>query len=379
MTRDLTGLIDNLASGPTGLVVGGLVGLLLSVMFEEPLRRLIRRTRRVWRRVLPRRRSTPSTTHFTWGGIRTTFLLVEGSGEEVIDEQRVRTRVLPGRLKPPPTVEAWREEVIREQRARRRAGRPHFWNGESYAIERFTVTRSPREEEPEVTLTFRETDYFTFLAVQQLDRDLGDGTTLRQTYLDGRNPVDEVPTFMSCSLGMNMAVVTADDRLIFSRRSADVGSRPGSWNSSANEALSKIDADGRRGPSLYGAARRGMREELAFQEDEYSIDLLGFGIDCGKHQWAALFIAELHSVTAAEFTERATRGVSDKWEHQTFDTAPFEVRQVMRYLHHPDRRHAWAPTAPALFYLALVHRHGRHAVERATRRERRRLRSRGIG
>ncbi|MEW1699852.1 hypothetical protein [Streptomyces sp. NPDC091278] len=38
---------------------------------------------------------------------------------------------------------------------------------------------------------------------------------------------------------------------------------------------------------------------------------------------------------------------------------------VAGYLLHTDRVHRWAPTAPALFHLALVHVHGRAAVERA--------------
>jgi hypothetical protein len=62
---------------------------------------------------------------------------------------------------------------------------------------------------------------------------------------------------------------------------------------------------------------------------------------------------------------RLSRGVADRWEHQTIDYVPFRAATVAGYLLHTDRIHRWAPVAPALFYLALVHVHGRATVERA--------------
>ncbi|MFJ6753894.1 MULTISPECIES: hypothetical protein [unclassified Streptomyces] len=47
---------------------------------------------------------------------------------------------------------------------------------------------------------------------------------------------------------------------------------------------------------------------------------------------------------------------------------------MTRYLLRPDRIHRWAPVAPALFHLALVHVHGRASVERAEAQALRRLR-----
>lgn len=374
--EELVDLLNAASSGPVGLLVGGLVGsvlgLLFAALFEEPLKRVLHR--RIRRLGSIKKRTAPARgDHFSWGRIRVPFLVIEGSGEETIDEQRVKTQVMQGKLQVPDQVREWRAEIEKEQLRNRRTQQAHFWNGPKYAIERFTVSRTPLDEDPEIFFRMRESDYFTFMAAQQLDRDLGDGTTLRERYLVGKDPVDEVPAFMSSSLGTNIAVVTADGMVIFSKRSGRVGSRPLAWNSSANEALSKIDSDGRSGPSLYGAARRGLREELALQEDEYDINLLAIGMDLDKHQWAAMFVAETYVLTGSEFLERVTRGISDKWEHQTFELAPFTVKGVFRFMHDPQRIDAWSPTAPALFYTSLVHRHGRHIVERVTRRETRRL------
>ncbi|HEY2764095.1 MAG TPA: hypothetical protein VGJ13_08810, partial [Pseudonocardiaceae bacterium] len=70
----------------------------------------------------------------------------------------------------------------------------------------------------------------------QLDRPLLDGTTLRQRYLDGRD-VTTVPAFLACSFGVNVAVITKDDRLVITLRNADLGSGRNEWNSSANEGF----------------------------------------------------------------------------------------------------------------------------------------------
>ncbi|MBC9730758.1 hypothetical protein [Streptomyces sp. TRM68367] len=52
---------------------------------------------------------------------------------------------------------------------------------------------------------------------------------------------------------------------------------------------------------------------------------------------------------------------------------PFRPADVIRHLLRPDRVRRWAPVAPALFHLALVHTHGRSAVERAETHAVRRL------
>jgi hypothetical protein len=41
---------------------------------------------------------------------------------------------------------------------------------------------------------------------------------------------------------------------------------------------------------------------------------------------------------------------------------------VTRFIFHQDRVGLWSPTAPGLFYLALVNKYGRVAVERESAR-----------
>ena len=302
------------------------------------------------------------TEAFRWGPFWTPVIIVEGDGANVVAEDSVRVIVDRQKMDLPPELESWKEEVEADQEARRRRGDSHFWNGKSYAIDKVTISRKIDTEEPIVFLRLRHCDYYTFLATQQFDRAFPDGTTLRSRYLDERDPFS-VPAFMSSSLGTNIAVITADQQLIFSRRSRTVGSHPGYWNSSANEALSRdIDSAGRNSPNLYDVARRGLREELTLEAGEYRLDMLALTVD-HRNQWGALFVAELLSVTGQEFLARRSRGVADKFEHDGHHLEPFDTYSVVKFMFAPERRDLWAPTAPALFFLTLVSRFGRLSVE----------------
>ncbi|GGX44499.1 hypothetical protein [Streptomyces chryseus] len=122
---------------------------------------------------------------------------------------------------------------------------------------------------------------------------------------------------------MNVAAVTADDMLVVSRRSDRVRMAPGVWNSSVNEGLSRlIDSSGRNAPDLYAVAPRGMREELSLELNEYSLGLLAFVLDVDKRHWSAHFYARLGTLTREGIQARMSRGVADRWEHQTPDSFP---------------------------------------------------------
>ncbi|MER8236184.1 hypothetical protein ACIRQY_23310 [Streptomyces sp. NPDC101490] len=350
-------------------IVGAVIGMLFAVLFQQPLQDSWFKVRRRWSAVLRSRRfrdePDASWATFALGPLRTSALIVEGDGETPISPPSVHIQVLDDEVVLPSEITHWREEIEAESARLRAEGKNPIWNGPRYAVESFAVSRTPLDEQPEVRLRLRPTDYYTFLAAQQLDRRLPDGTTLRSRYLDPDRPL-EAPAFLQCSLGVNIAVVTADDLLVVSRRSDQVRMAPGTWNSSVNEGVSRhIDSSGRSAPVLHSVAQRGMREELALEPHEYSLELLAFVLDVEKRQWSAHFYARLHDLTAQGLRSRLSRGVADRWEHQTIDLVPFRAATVAGYLLHTDRVHRWAPTAPALFHLALVHVHGRAAVERA--------------
>ncbi|WP_328398890.1 hypothetical protein OHS70_18505 [Streptomyces sp. NBC_00390] len=359
-------------------VVGAVLGIVFATLFQQPLQdawfKVRRRSTRAVRRLRSRGEdSGPSWTTFSLGPLHTPALIVEGDGESTIGAEAVHIQVVDEEVDLPPDMAGWRNEIEAESaRLQAENGTP-VWNGQRYAVEALDVSRTALEEQPEVHLRLRPTDYYTFLAAQQLDRRLPDGATPRSRYLDPDDPL-KAPAFLQCSFAVNIAVVTADDMLVVTRRSDRVRMAPGVWNSSVNEGLARhIDSSGRNAPDLYAVARRGMREEMSLETNEYSLALLAFVLDSERRHWSAHFSARLKTLTRDDLRARMSRGVADRWEHQTIDYVPFRPADVARYLLRADRVHRWAPLAPALFHLALVDAHGRASVERAEAQVVRRL------
>lgn len=116
-----------------------------------------------------------------------------------------------------------------------------------------------------------------------------------------------------------------------------------------------------------------MREELSLEPHEYTLTMLAFVLDVERRQWSAHFIAHLTNLRGETLRSRMSRGVADRWEHQSIEYVPFRPADVVRYLLRPDRIRRWAAVSPALYHLALVHTHGRSAVERAEAQVLRRL------
>lgn len=353
----------------TNGVVGAVLGMLFAVLFQQPLQNgwytLRSRSTKAVRSLRQREESGPAWRTFSVGPLHTSALIVEGDGESSIPGEAVYIQVLDEAIELPAEVTEWRAEIESESERLRAEGRTPLWNGPRYAVESFDVSRTALDEHPEVHLRLRPTDYYTFLAAQQLDRRLTDGTTLRSRHLDPDNPL-QAPAFLQCSFAVNIAVVTADDMLVVSQRSDRVRMAPGVWNSSVNEGMSRhIDSSGRSAPDLHAVARRGMREELSIEPLDYSLELLAFVLDVEKRHWSAHFYARLHNLTRADLEQRMSRGVADRWEHQTIDYIPFRPTPVFKYMLRADRIHRWAPLAPALLHLALVHVFSRTSVERA--------------
>ncbi|MBB2943592.1 hypothetical protein FB565_003321 [Actinoplanes lutulentus] len=357
-------LIESASSGPWGIIVGAAFGVVASVLFEDRLLRIRQGTARRARVLRSRiRRTLPEQADlFTLGPLRTSVRIIEGDGTQVIDEQRIRVMVTHRPVEVPDEIRPWIDEVAALQEVRRQRGEPAFWNGPRYAVDGLSIGRSPLSEQPEICLRVRESDYFTFLATQQLDRPLPGGGTLRGRYVDGH----DAPVFLRNSFGANAALITADDQLIFGRRSADVGTRPGAWGPSAAEALSRnLDSDGRSAPELYRLMRRGILEELALEPDEYLLEMLSFFIDTELQQWGSAFVGSLRSVTAEELLARRSRGAPDKWESEELRMVPFQIGPVLRFIADGHRTGDLVPALPVVAYMALVHRFGRRAVERA--------------
>ncbi|MFF5014159.1 hypothetical protein [Streptomyces sp. NPDC001165] len=167
-------------------VVGAVIGMLFAVLFQQPLQdawfRMRRRSASALRGLRSREESGPAWRTFSLGPLQTSALIVEGDGETPIPAETIFVHVLDEDVRLPADMEPWRDEIAAESEHLRAEGRTPLWNGPRYAVESFDISRTSLDETPEVHLRLRPTDYYTFLAAQQLDRRLPDGATPRSRY-----------------------------------------------------------------------------------------------------------------------------------------------------------------------------------------------------
>ena len=186
-------------------VVGAVLGMLVAVLFQDPLQngwyRLRARSKSAVRGLRRQEESSPVWGTFSLGPLHTSALIVEGDGESSISAQSVYIQVLDQEIELPPDMVGWRAEIEEESARLQAEGRTPLWNGPRYAVETVGISRTALDEQPEIHLRLRPTDYYTFLAAQQLDRRLSDGTTPRSRYLDPEDPLS-APAFLQCSLAV---------------------------------------------------------------------------------------------------------------------------------------------------------------------------------
>ena len=190
-----------------------------------------------------------------------------------------------------------REEATAEER--RRAGLPAPYNGRRYALVGCGFHRSPDEFETNVCmLRLKYSDYMSFLATSgNLDTPIpGDGRTVRQKYYANIEPTRIPADFLFHSFGVNLAVITKDERVIVVKRGQNVDMLPSVLNSSVDEGLSRdLDRDLDRSVSIRGACLRGLWEELGVEESGVEdLQLTSVGYSRSWCQYGALGHARLN-------------------------------------------------------------------------------------
>jgi len=310
----------------------------------------------------PPHNTITTSPYFSFGHLQTTWIVVDGDGTEEYKQENIRTHFDPRPDKLPDDLAARREHIQKQQEENRQHGRPFQWNGERYSLDRFIISRSSTEENITLDLWFKPSDYYTFLATNQSLKD----ESLREKYLqeaDWQSPV----RFFSNSFGVSLMIITSDHHTLFTQRGKDLGSRPGEYNISVSEGLSKsLDHSAyRQAPDIFYCASRGITEELGLcQPDDFKtsdIILLSLGVDTLYSLWGLRGMVKINQ-TIEEVTRHWNSGVKDKLENARIHPVKFDLHTIVPFVfsHEP-----WTPSALVCLYHTLVHEFGRKKVDEA--------------
>jgi len=122
------------------------------------------------------------------------------------------------------------------------------------------------------------------------------------------------------SFGVNIAVVTNDEKLVLVKRGEDV-LKPNVFNSTVNEGLSRdLDKELNRTVSVYNVGIRGLWEEMGVGADEIEdYKLTSVGFDIRECQYGALGYARLR-VTLDDLQKRLVLSKDASFEIGSFET-----------------------------------------------------------
>lgn len=350
-------------------LVGGIIGLVIGVIFEEPLIQLKTKILREARAIFYRRKSyLPTPEVFVLGKTEIPWLVVDGDGELSYNKESIIINVDNNPIVLPPDIQKIRESIEKREMSKKRKGENYTWNGPLYALERYVIGRTVPGEQMEVIFTLRPTDYYNFLAtVMNLDTNLlkpPHFLTIRKKYLDGHDLSQPIP-FLANGFGIALVVITGDRKMILTRRHNNVGARPGELDVSVVEGVHPVldRSSIHYGPDLYKTAIRGAKEELGITLRDDEIIFLGFGVDIQYYQWNVLGVAYIDDPLSRVLEDRS-RGTSGKWETKIIEPIDFEPHTVFSVIREEKM---WATSIVAIYW-ALVHEYGKDRVNSMARK-----------
>ncbi|AEG15309.1 hypothetical protein Desku_1741 [Desulfofundulus kuznetsovii DSM 6115] len=341
-------------------IVGALIGTILTFVFEEAIKAFFRST---WRKIkrLARifvRKRTVFGEEFMLGKQKLPWIVIDGGHGEAYDPGDLECRYVKELVELPEEVQKLRKIVEEEQRQASASHLRAAWNGSRYYLHSFVIDREPGDERSRLKFIFGPSDYYNFLATSPvLDRPLNDalpGVTLRSKYLKDLDPWSKPVSFLAHSFGINLAVITRDEYMVFAQRSPGTFSRPGYWNVPVNEGLQRpFDNDETGAPDFFKAAARGLYEELGIslgRDYKEKPKFVSFGLDTQFYQFGLLGFIRIQ-LTLDELLAIRASGVKDKWEAVKVDAAKMELDKIVSFVrdHEP-----WAPSGLVCIFHTLV-------------------------
>jgi transcriptional regulator with XRE-family HTH domain len=296
---------------------------------------------------------------FSFGRLKTTSMVLDGDGTEAYLSANIRTHY-------DPQPATFFDEVMQakrqiEQEEKQKNG--ELWNSQKYHLSKIVIGRESLHENMTLSLWLKPRDHYTGLATRRCL----DNPDFRVKYLpedwDWNSPI----TGFSCSMGVDMTVISSDGCALLTQRGQNQSVHQGMFNCSVSEAVSPLLDRSTTGqaPDLYRCASRGFAEELGLQEavDFSASDILflSFTVDTQYALYGLRGMVKVNK-SAEEILQNWHAGVKDKRENSKIFAVPFTPQEVCSFVfsHEP-----FAPGGLVCLYHALVHEFGREQVNSA--------------
>lgn len=293
---------------------------------------------------------------FSFGKLKTTSMVLDGDGVEAYLPANIRTHY-------DPVPATFFDEVMEakrqiQQEERQKSG--DLWNSEKYHLSKIVIGREPLHEDKTLSLWLKPRDHYTGLATRRCLDDPGFRAKYHLDDWDWSSPI----TGLSCSMGVDMLVISSDGYALLTQRGQNQSVHQGMFNCSVSEAVSPLLDRKTTGqePDLYRCASRGFAEELGLQEAvDFSLSdilFLSFTVDTHYALYGLRGLVKVRK-SAEEILRTWHAGVKDKRENSKIVAIPFTPEEICAFVfsHEP-----FTPGGLICIYHALVHEFGRGQV-----------------
>lgn len=358
-----------------GAISGAFIELVIVVIFEHPFRGWYKRLRRNWLWILSRFHVSGyehNGERLQIGNWRTNSIVLEGTGVQTYKPENIICHLDPTHIQLPTDLQAIKEKVETQQnKLKNQYGVPTFYNGPMVAFIDYNFSRTTFQEDPILSLRFKLTDYYSFLATslslnEMVSDDNSSSITVREKHLrrtDFRRPLP----YLATSFGINMTLVTKDGYFVLAKRGQrGVSSYQGMFTVPILESVNPyLDLNDRKQIDLFTTAKRGAHEELGIEVEIDEIKFFALQVDT---------LWYMYGMTGAIFTEHFTRddviarrstGTKDKWEADDLRYIKFNPQSVSQAMKEMGGDSQINPSAFASIIHTLISEFGTIEVEKA--------------
>jgi hypothetical protein len=300
----------------------------------------------------------PSQELFKIGDWVTNCVVLEGTGRECFKRENISCYLENTPLQLPAELQSLKNRIESNQlRIQEETGEPTYFNGPMVALSSYKVSRTPDSEDTRISLSFLETDYYSFLSTsmsmnEEIKNSEGISSTIQTTYLSHPDYTNPIP-YIATSFGVNLSIVTNDDLLVISERGSNVSHYGGMYSvpilESVNPSVDKIRNVDRL--DIYNTAIRGAEEELGIRINPEEVKLTSLNIDTKYYLYGFSGFIVTDKYSFEELIALRARGIKDKTESGGLTCVKFDPEEVAKYIRYLGGVSKFHPSS----FVSIIH------------------------
>lgn len=355
-------------------ISGGLLGVICTSLFQKKVDSYTDKYLRILKGKLSKRKVKFIPFNFSFGPLETSGIVMDGSVKEVYSKENIHCHFEPSPITLPEDLQDIKNVVKKDQEKKKKRGDKHMWNSKTYGLTSFTRSRTDEDEDLELHLYFRPSDWFNHCATGlSLDKHVlidhvnKKSITPREKYLnaiDWSSPDLQPTPYFSNTFSVAMCLVTADNILILVQRSGSVVN-PDQFSISVNETLQySNDKSETNAPDLYGVVKRGTLEEMGFKPEDQEISFFSLCMDTDSCCWGIQGMIKSNK-TFQEINDCRRNKAKDKYENKKLFALDFSISSIVKFVLNNE---PWPGGSTACIYYTLTHYFDHEKVDAALKK-----------